>query len=77
MSSLSCCIDFHDDLMYGLDFIDRLELFGVKKSQFKKVNVVEVSKNKSHMKKLMTKYEEDAKSVLAGEKLVATYSIST
>jgi hypothetical protein len=59
MSSLSCCIDFHDDLMYGLGFLDRVELFGVKKSQFKKANAVEVRKNKIHMKELMTKYEED------------------
>jgi hypothetical protein len=51
MSSLSCCIDFHDDLMYGLGFMDRVELFGVEKSQFKKAN--------ADMKKLMTKYEED------------------
>ncbi len=56
---LSCCIDFHDDLMYGLGFMDRVELFGVKKSQFKKANVAEVRKNKIHMKKWMTKYEED------------------
>jgi hypothetical protein len=53
MSSLSCCIDFHDDLMYGLGFI------GVKKSQFKKANAMEVRKNKIHMKKLMTKYDKD------------------
>jgi hypothetical protein len=59
MSSLSCCIDFHDDLMYGLGFMDHVELFGVKKSQFKKANVVEARKNKIHMKKLMTKYEDD------------------
>ncbi len=59
MSSLSCCIDFHDDLMYGLGSMDHVELFGVKKSQFKKANAVEVRKNKSHIKKLMTKYEED------------------
>jgi hypothetical protein len=59
MSSLSCCIDFHDDLMYGLGFLDRVELFGVEKSQFKKANTVEVRKNKIHMKKLMSKYEED------------------
>ncbi len=57
MTSLSCCIDFHDDLMYGLGFLDCVELFGVKKSQFKKANVVEVRKNKIHMKKWMTKYE--------------------
>jgi hypothetical protein len=30
MSNLTCCIDFHDDLMYGLDLMDRVELFGVK-----------------------------------------------
>ncbi len=59
MSSLSCCIDFYDDLMYGLGFMDPVELFGVKKSQFKKANAVKERKNKSHMKKLMTKYEED------------------
>jgi hypothetical protein len=45
--------------MYGLGFMDRVELFGVKKSQFKKANAVEVRKNKIHMKKWMTKYKED------------------
>jgi hypothetical protein len=45
--------------MYGLGFMGRVELFGVKKSQFKKVNAMEVRKNKIYMKKLMTKYEED------------------
>ena len=59
MTSLSCCIDFHDDLMYGLGFLDRVELFGVKKSQIKKANAAEVKKNKIHMKKWMAKYEED------------------
>ncbi len=59
MTSLFYCIDFHDDLMYGLGFMDRVELFGVKKSQFKKANAVKVRKNKIHMKKWMTKYEED------------------
>ncbi len=59
MTSLSCCINFHDDLMYGQGFLDRVELFGVKKSQFKKANAAEVRKNKIHMKKWMTKYEED------------------
>ncbi len=59
MSSLSCCIDFHDDLMYDLGFMDRVELFGVKNSQFKKADAMEVRKNKIHMKKLMTIYEED------------------
>jgi hypothetical protein len=58
-SSLSCCIDFHDDLMNGLGLMDHVELFGVKTSQFKKANALEVRKNKYHMKKLMKKYEED------------------
>ncbi len=57
--SLSCSIDFHDDLLYGLGFMDHVELFGVKKSQFKKANGAEVKKNKIHMKKWMMKYEED------------------
>ncbi len=59
MSSLSCCIDFHDDLLYGLGYMDRVELFGVRKDQFMKANAVEVRKKKFHMKKLMAKYDED------------------
>ncbi len=43
----------------NLGFMDRVELFGVKKSQFKKANAVEVKKNKIHMKKWMRKYEKD------------------
>ena len=39
--------------MYGLGFMDCVELFGVKKSQFKKANAAEVKKNKIHMKKWM------------------------
>jgi hypothetical protein len=45
--------------MYGLGLIDSVELYGVKKSQFKKANAVEVRKNKIYMKKLMKKYEEN------------------
>ncbi len=59
MTSLSCCIDFHDDFMYGLDFLDHVELLGVKKSQFKKANAAKVRKNKIHMKKWMMQNEED------------------
>jgi hypothetical protein len=44
MTSLSYCIDFHDDLMYGLGFMDHVEIFGVKKPQFKKANAAEVMK---------------------------------
>ncbi len=59
MSSLSCCINFHDDPMYGLGLMDCVELFGAQKSQFKKDNAAEVRKYKIHTKKLMKKYEED------------------
>ncbi len=45
--------------MYGLGFMDHVEFFGVKKTPFKKANAVEVRKNKIHMKKRMTEYEED------------------
>ncbi len=54
MTSLSCCIDFHDDLMYGMGVMDHDELFGVQKSKFKKAPAPEVRKNKSHMCNLMT-----------------------
>ncbi len=47
MTSLSCCIDFHDDLMYGMGIMDRVELFGFQKSNFKKTPAPEVRKNKS------------------------------
>jgi hypothetical protein len=56
---LSCCIDFHDDLLYGLGIMDRYELFGVQKSKFKKPPTQEVRNNKSHMQELMTKYQRD------------------
>ncbi len=27
MTSLSCCTDFHDDLMYGVGIMDHVEFF--------------------------------------------------
>jgi hypothetical protein len=59
MTSLSCCIDFHDDLMYCMGVMDRVELFGVQKSKFKIAPAPEVRKNRSHMHDLMTKYHKD------------------
>ena len=41
MPSLTCCLDFHDDLMYGLGFMGRVELFGVKKSQFNSLSAMD------------------------------------
>ena len=58
-TTLSCCIDFHDDLKYGLGVMDRVELFGVQKSKFKKAPAPEVRKNKIHMRNLMMKYHRD------------------
>jgi len=45
ITTLSRCIDFHDDLLYGLGIMDRVELFGVQKSQFKKAPAPEVKKH--------------------------------
>jgi hypothetical protein len=45
--------------MYGMSIMDRVELFGVQKSKFKKAPAPEVRKNKSHMRDLMTKYQKD------------------
>ncbi len=39
MTSLSCCLDFHDDLMYGLGYMDRVELFSVNSFTAKSVLV--------------------------------------
>jgi hypothetical protein len=59
MTSLSCFIDFDDDMMYGMGVMDRVELFGVQKSKFKKALAPELRKNKSHMRDLMRKYHKD------------------
>jgi hypothetical protein len=58
MSCVSCCIDFNNDLMYSLDFMDCVELFGVQKTKFKKDTMAEVKKNKIHMRKVMMKHHE-------------------
>jgi hypothetical protein len=58
-TSFSCCIDFHDDLMYGMGIMDCVKLFGIQKSKFKKASAPEVRKNKSHMHDLMIKYHKD------------------
>ena len=55
-TSLSCCVDFHDDLRYGLGMMDRKEIFGVGRKHFKKAGASEVKKNAIHMKGLMMKY---------------------
>jgi len=59
MNTLSCCIDFHDDLKYGMGVMGRVELFGVQKSKFKKAPAPEVRENKIHMRDLMMKYHRD------------------
>ena len=45
--------------MYSMGVMDRVELFGIQKSKFKKAPAPEVRKNKSHMHNLMTKYHKD------------------
>jgi len=54
-----CCIDFHDDLKYGLGFMDRKELYQTRNKNFKKPTMTEMKKNKTHMKSLMLKYYTD------------------
>ncbi len=51
--------------------MDRVELFGVQKSKFRKAPAPEVRKNKSHMHDLMTKYHKDV-----GDKLNRTIIVS-
>jgi len=55
-TSLSCCVEFHDDTKYGLGMITRKELFGVLTNNFKKASASEINKNYYHMKGLMMKY---------------------
>jgi hypothetical protein len=45
--------------MYEMGIMDRVALFGVQKSKFKKALVPELRKNKTHMCNLMTKYHKD------------------
>jgi hypothetical protein len=44
--------------MYGMGIMDRVE-FGVQKSKYKKAPALEVRKNKTHMRNLMTEYHKD------------------
>ena len=60
-TSLSCCLDFHDDTKYGLGMMDRKELFGVGRKHFKKASASEIKRNYHHMKGLMLKYYNDLK----------------
>jgi hypothetical protein len=59
MSSVFCCINFHDDSWYGLDLMARVELFGVQTTKFKKATMAKVKKNKIHSRKLLKKYHKD------------------
>jgi hypothetical protein len=58
-TSLSCCLDFHDDTKYGLGMMDRKELFGIGKKHFKMTSASEIKRNYHHMKGLMLKYNND------------------
>ena len=42
MSTVSCCVDFHDDQMHGLGLMDRHDLFGIPKNIFKKPMQTEI-----------------------------------
>ena len=59
ISSISCCLDYHNDHLYGLGFNDRVELYGIRQSQFRKATIAEVKRNKTHVQTLMMKYYDD------------------
>ena len=58
-SSVSCCIDYHNDDYFGLTLDDRVNLFGEMKKNFKKATKAEWKKNKTHIAKLSRKFMED------------------
>ena len=55
-TSLSCCVNFHNDTKYKLGFMDRKELFGLTRKNFKKANATEIKKNHAHMSMMIVKY---------------------
>ena len=59
MTSVSCCLDFHNDDYFGLVQEDRTDLFGEQKTKFKKASASNIKKNKAHILKLKRKYAED------------------
>ena len=59
ISSIPCCLDYHNDHLYGLGFNDRVELYGIRQSQFRKATIAEVKRNKTHVQTLMMKYYDD------------------
>ena len=59
MTSVSCCLDFHNDDYFGLVQGDRTDLFGEQKTKFKKASASNIKKNKAHILKLKRKYAED------------------
>ncbi len=64
-SSLSCSIDLHNDMYFGLSMIERVELFGEQKNAFKRPLNLDVKKYATHIKKFekqMRKDFEDADS---------------
>ncbi len=58
-SSVSCCIDYHNDDFFGLTLGDRVSLFGEQKKNYKKPTKAEAKKNQAHIAKLNKKYIED------------------
>ena len=51
-TSISCCMDLHDDAFFGLTMNDQSQYFGLPKSKFMKPTKTEKRKNKEHIMRL-------------------------
>ncbi len=59
ITSLTCLIDFHNDRLCGLGYKDRIDMFGVPKSSFKKATQKEIRWNGKYMDELKKRYNDE------------------
>ena len=52
VTTILCCLDFHDDHYFGLARCDRQTIFGETTKKFKKPSATKIRKNKSHIEDL-------------------------
>ena len=49
-TTLSCCIDLHNDDFFGLTLIDLMKLFNETQTKYKKPSNTDINKNSAHIK---------------------------
>jgi hypothetical protein len=59
MYSLSCCVDYLDDEMYGLGMEDWSNIFHMPKSRYRQPTKVKIKRNREYMQGLMRRYDKD------------------